>query len=87
MVLRNICPCFLIIQTILKHKTYMIAIPWTTTTAVTADGHFFEKVIANPSFELLLALDPNCPIAAAASLGLASKNPPEGPGTRENSAT
>lgn len=66
----------------------MVPIHWTTTTA---NGHFFEKVIVNhSSFELCLALDPNCPIAAAASLGVASKNPTEGPdknaGQQENSA-
>lgn len=67
----------------------MVAIHWTTATT-TANGHFFEKGIANPSFELFLALDPNCPIAAAASLGVARKSPTEGPGIRagqQNSGT
>lgn len=56
----------------------MVAIRWTTTTATTtANGHFFEKVIANPSFKLCLTLDPNCPMAVSASLGVANKSPTE----------
>lgn len=76
----------------IKAQKNMLTIYWTTTTVTTtANYHFFKKVIVNPSFELCLALGPNCPIAVAASLGKASKNPTECPGRRagqqENSAT
>lgn len=76
----------------IKAQKNMLTTHWTTTTATTTENdHFFKKVIVNPSFELHLAPGPNCPIAVAASLGEASKNPTEGPGRRagqkEDSAT
>lgn len=75
----------------IKTQKDMVALHWITTTATTTAMVISLQVPPLSCVLLCLALGPNCPIAVAASLGVASKSPTEGSGIsagqQESSAT